>query len=88
MNPLHPRHLSPMERRRELCRLLALGLVRLHMRTAAADVRETGDESRLAYRVQELAYGGLKPETLKRLPRCRRPRARRSPAKRRSIRLN
>ena len=24
-------------------------------------------ESRLAYRVQELAYGGLKPETLKRL---------------------
>ena len=24
-------------------------------------------ESRLAYRIQELAYGGLKPETLKRL---------------------
>ena len=24
-------------------------------------------ESRLAYRVQELAYGGLKPETIKRL---------------------
>ena len=24
-------------------------------------------ESRLAYRVQELAYGGLKPETVKRL---------------------
>ena len=26
-------------------------------------------ESRLAYRVQELAYGGLKPETVKRLER-------------------
>jgi hypothetical protein len=26
-------------------------------------------ESRLAYRIQELAYGGLKPETLKRLAR-------------------
>ena len=24
-------------------------------------------ESRLAYRIQELAYGGLKPETMKRL---------------------
>ena len=24
-------------------------------------------ESRLAYRIQELAYGGLKPETIKRL---------------------
>ena len=24
-------------------------------------------ESRLAYRIQELAYGGLKPETVKRL---------------------
>ena len=26
-------------------------------------------ESRLAYRIQELAYGGLKPETIKRLRR-------------------
>jgi hypothetical protein len=43
MNPLDPRHLTPMERRRELCRLLALGLVRLRMRTAAADERETED---------------------------------------------
>lgn len=43
MNPLNPRHLTPMERRREVCRLLALGLVRLRMRTAAADERETGD---------------------------------------------
>jgi hypothetical protein len=43
MNPLHPSHLTPMERRRELCRLLALGLVRLHMRTGAADEQKTGD---------------------------------------------
>ena len=41
-NPLHPRHLTPMERRRELCRLLALGLVRLRMRTATGDEHETG----------------------------------------------
>ena len=29
-------------------------------------------ENRLAYRIQELAYGGLKPETLKRLRDARR----------------
>lgn len=29
MNALNPRHLSPTERRRELCAILALGLVRL-----------------------------------------------------------
>jgi hypothetical protein len=27
-------------------------------------------ESRLAHRIQELAYGGLKPETVKRLAVC------------------
>ncbi len=32
MNPLHPRHLSPLERRAELCRILALGLLRLRQR--------------------------------------------------------
>ncbi|TNY31101.1 hypothetical protein FHY64_13765 [Pelagovum pacificum] len=31
-NPLPPHHLRPLERRSELCRLLALGLVRLHAR--------------------------------------------------------
>lgn len=30
-NALHPRHMTPLERRAELCRLLALGLVRLRM---------------------------------------------------------
>lgn len=31
-NALKPKHLSPTERRAELCRILALGLVRLRMR--------------------------------------------------------
>lgn len=31
-NPIHPAHLTPAERRTELCRLLALGIVRLRMR--------------------------------------------------------
>ena len=48
-------------------------------------------ESRLAYRIQELAYGGLKPETLKRLRELAEeldggdPKRRRQPAKDRPI---
>ena len=48
-------------------------------------------EHRLAYRIQELAYGGLKPETLKRLKEIARdlehedPARRRQPAKDRPI---
>lgn len=48
-------------------------------------------ESRLAYRIQELAYGGLKPETLKRLREIGEefdggdPKRRRQPAKDRPI---
>ena len=34
MNALNPRHLKPLERRAELCRILALGLVRLKARQA------------------------------------------------------
>ena len=34
MNPLHPRHLKPLERRAELCRILATGLIRLRQRNA------------------------------------------------------
>lgn len=30
-NPLPPQHMSPLERRAELCRLLALGLFRMRM---------------------------------------------------------
>jgi len=48
-------------------------------------------EHRLAYRIQELAYGGLKPETLKRLKEIARdldhgdPERRRQPARDRPI---
>jgi hypothetical protein len=35
MNPLHPRHMSSRERLDEVCRLLALGMVRLRVRDAA-----------------------------------------------------
>lgn len=31
-NPISPNLLTPKERRAELCRLLAIGLVRLHLR--------------------------------------------------------
>ncbi len=34
-NALHPNKMKPLERRAQLCRLLALGLVRLHMRENA-----------------------------------------------------
>ena len=34
MNPISPFHLTPLERRAELCRLLARGLGRLRMRDA------------------------------------------------------
>lgn len=43
MNPLHPRHLRPLERRTELCSLLALGLVRLRMREGQEVSDDTGE---------------------------------------------
>ena len=33
-NPIHPDHLTPKERLAEVCRLLALGLVRLRTRNS------------------------------------------------------
>ena len=33
-NPIHPDHLSPKERLAEVCRLLALGVVRLRLRNS------------------------------------------------------
>ena len=33
MNPLHPRHMKPLERRAELCAILARGLIRLRQST-------------------------------------------------------
>ncbi|TFL19449.1 hypothetical protein DR046_02765 [Jannaschia formosa] len=42
-NPLPPAAMTPQERRAELCRLLALGLIRLRMRTDAVDIAAGGD---------------------------------------------
>ena len=42
MNPLPPHHLTPAERRAELCRLLALGLIRLRRRDLDKSVAESG----------------------------------------------
>ncbi|MCO6363923.1 hypothetical protein GBO37_14920 [Paracoccus sp. 08] len=47
-NPLPPDQMTPAERRAELCRLLALGLVRLRMRGAGEVSNDTG-ESTLHY---------------------------------------
>ena len=33
-NPIHPDHLTPKERLAEVCRLLALGLIRLRLRNS------------------------------------------------------
>ena len=43
------------------------GAVARPLRVRAAGHNRRFLESRLAYRIQELAYGGLKPETVKRL---------------------
>lgn len=45
MNPLHPRHLSPAERRAEVCRILALGLIRLRSRQSSELLRGSGESS-------------------------------------------
>lgn len=42
-NRIPPDRLTPTERRGELCDLLALGLVRLHMRNARQVSEEDGD---------------------------------------------
>lgn len=44
-NPLSPALMSPMERRAELCGLLALGLVRLRLRDRDDVSRITGESS-------------------------------------------
>ena len=44
-NPLHPRHLRPLERRAELCRILALGLVRLRARQSSEVSAAIGESS-------------------------------------------
>ena len=42
-NPLPPDLMSPAERRAELCRLLALGLVRLRLRGRGKEPANTGE---------------------------------------------
>ncbi|HAW47642.1 MAG TPA: hypothetical protein DCX34_10445 [Roseovarius sp.] len=42
-NPLPPDRMTPTERRAELCGLLALGLVRLHLRECGESSDETGE---------------------------------------------
>jgi hypothetical protein len=45
MNPLPPRFLNQQERRAELCRLLATGLVRLRMRQSTELFGGAGESS-------------------------------------------
>ena len=53
MNPLSPSHMTPAERRAELCRILATGLIRLIQRQSSplsaaggeSSVDFTGDQS-------------------------------------------
>lgn len=58
-NPLHPSHMTPIERRGELCAILATGLFRLRLRLRADDDvaagREAGDG-----RTVRLDYAGLR----------------------------
>ena len=45
MNPLAPIHMTPAERRAELCRILALGLIRLLERQSSELSDKTGESS-------------------------------------------
>jgi hypothetical protein len=45
MNPLSPFQMTPAERRAELCRILALGLVRLMQRQSSELSDRTGESS-------------------------------------------
>ena len=44
-NPLSPAKMSPIERRRELCAILAVGLVRLHMQDNTQNSDDVGESS-------------------------------------------
>ena len=45
MNPLSPNHMTPRERRAELCRILALGLRRLKLRQSSEVLKAPGESS-------------------------------------------
>jgi hypothetical protein len=44
-NPTRPEHLTPKERRAEVCRLLALGLIRLRARESSEVSDAVGESS-------------------------------------------
>ena len=54
-NPLPPDQMTPIERRAELCGLLALGLVRLRMREGGEVSDETGERC-LHYAADQSAH--------------------------------
>ena len=54
-NPLAPALMTPTERRAELCRLLALGLVRLRLRQSSELSADTGESSLHSSTVQGAA---------------------------------
>ncbi len=45
MNPLHPKHLTPAERRSELCNILARGLMRFRLQQSSEVSIDTGESS-------------------------------------------
>jgi hypothetical protein len=45
LNPLHSRHMMPKERQTEVCRLLALGLIRLRGRELSQVSADLGESS-------------------------------------------
>ena len=44
-NPLHPHQMKPLERRAELCAILARGLIRLRLRQSTELSDDRGDSS-------------------------------------------
>jgi len=44
-NPLDPRHLTPQDRRAELCAILAFGLLRLRLHQSTAVFEHVGESS-------------------------------------------
>ncbi|RYG57855.1 MAG: hypothetical protein EON56_01415 [Alphaproteobacteria bacterium] len=55
MNPLSPLHMTPAERRAELCRLMALGLVRVLQRQST-DLSEKTGESSLDFPAEQMGH--------------------------------
>lgn len=45
MNPLDPNLMAPLERRAALCKILALGLMRLHQRQSSEVSAQLGESS-------------------------------------------